>query len=91
MLLASVGILATLAGAAALYRASPHHQLPGLPGPARAWLWAGGALMALGLACLLGWAGPATAVFMALTGAMLVWSFLPPCAAWLAHRGENRR
>lgn len=89
MLLVWTGLFATLAGTIALYGAAPHQKLlPRRPRPAP-WLWSGIAGCGLGLALLLGWAGPATAIFMWLTTAMTSWSLVPLLCAWLRHCKEN--
>lgn len=89
MLLAWTGILMTAAGALALYLASPHQQALTAPRSPRVLGWAGAGGLLLGLVMLLNWAGPATAVFIMLTAAMLVWSTVPLVAAWVRHRGEK--
>lgn len=89
MLLAWTGILMTAAGALALYLASPHQQALTDPRPPRVLGWAGAGGLLLGLVMLLDWAGSATAVFITLTAAMLVWSTVPLAVAWVRQRGEK--
>ncbi len=86
MLLAWLGLIATFLGATALYAATPHQKLLAAQTRPRAWAWAGTLAWIAGLVLLLNWAGPATAVFMALTSAMLCWSTLPLLFAWARHR-----
>ncbi len=79
---AATGIAIIVAGALALYAASPQQRLTDRALPRRALAWGGFAALALGLAALLQWAGPATAVFILFTLAPLVWTVVPPVAAW---------
>lgn len=66
-----------------LYAASPNQQLTRARRRGAGLACLGVAVFALGLVLLLQWAGPATAVFIALTLAMLVWSILPVGIAWV--------
>jgi hypothetical protein len=87
----SLGWLATVAGALALYVAAPNQAL--LAGQVlhrRGWRVAGVLLLAVALAMLLTALGSATAVFTWATGAMLVWSVVPIVARWWRFRGEAR-
>lgn len=49
---------------------------------------AGTACGAVALVLLLGYSGPATAVYILLTGLMLLWTVVPLTIAYLRHRGE---
>ncbi|MCC2977951.1 hypothetical protein LK533_14870 [Sphingomonas sp. PL-96] len=80
MILAWTGAVLVMAGALACYAAAPHQKLLARPGRSRAPV--GALLLVLGTALLLQWAGPATALFIACTLAMLVWSVVPLAAAW---------
>lgn len=90
MLFAAIGIVLTLGGATALYAAAPHQKLLAATLPPRRCAMVGALLMAAGLGALLTWAGPATAIFISLTMAMLAFSFVPVAVAWLRHRKEQR-
>lgn len=81
-MVSTIGIILVAAGALAIYLAHPNQVLASrtLPRTAK---WSGGVALLLGLAILLSWAGPATAVFIAITDAMLVWTLVPLAAAWL--------
>jgi hypothetical protein len=80
--LVAAGDAATLLGAMLVYLASPNQPLLGnarwrvLSG------WLGAALLTAGLLLLLAGMRPASAVFTAVTLAMLVWSLAPLAAAW---------
>lgn len=76
------GALAVSIGALLLYLASPNQRLRTREKGRRSTAWAGLVLVLAGIAALLIWAGPATAIFIALTFAMLVWTFVPVAAAW---------
>lgn len=89
MLLAWTGVLMTAAGALAFYLATPHQQITAEPRAPQVWGWAGAGGLVIGLVLLLNWAGPATAVFIVLTVAILVWSTVPLVAAWIRYRGEK--
>jgi uncharacterized membrane protein len=91
MIAAWIGAALVLAGAAALYLASPNQRLVFSPLPRRRIGWSGAVAIGAGLALLLQWAGPATAVFTAATLAMLVWSVVPPIAAWARRPKEDNR
>ena len=84
-----LGAIAVLAGGGLVYLTSANcqllrrHRMPGLL------MWFGLATIALGQALLLTWAGPATAVFIAVTLLMLVWTCLPLAAAWAAVRRDR--
>ena len=79
---AVIGIVAVMAAALALYAASPQQRLTSRAMPRRVLGWGGIAGLLIGLAALLQWAGPATAFFIVLTLAPLVWTVAPPLAAW---------
>ena len=86
--LVALAMAAIVLGALALYGASPN-QLVFAGRRARGWLgWPGGALVVLGTGLLLRWSGPAAAVFTAATLVMLVWTLVPPLAAW--RRGDRK-
>lgn len=78
------GVL-VLAGALALYAAAPNQLLLKRRAGKLAG-YAGLAVLLAGLAVLLSWAGPGTAVFIFLTLAMLAWTVVPLAAAWLRSR-----
>ena len=83
-MLAFAGGLAALAGASLLYLASPNQRATQRKLPRRRLAWTGAAAELLALICFLNVAGPATAVFIWMTAAMLVWSIIPLLAAWRA-------
>ncbi|WP_404478980.1 hypothetical protein [Novosphingobium sp. BL-52-GroH] len=85
------GALLVMAGALMVFLSSPNQSLTGAAFPRRACGFGGGAAMLAGQGVLLGWAGPATAVFIALTAASLVWSVVPLIVLWLRMRQEARR
>ncbi|TDW64630.1 hypothetical protein EDF57_104429 [Novosphingobium sp. PhB55] len=76
--------------AVALYLAAPHQAWGALPLSPRAMGWSGTAMLALGLALLLSWAGIATAFFIAFTLLMTTWSIVPIAVAWWRRSGEDR-
>lgn len=79
---AAIGMVASVAGAIALYLASPNQQLfPHLTAP-RTMGRSGMALLALGLCALMAWAGPATSVYIEIALLMATFSLLPPLVAW---------
>ncbi|WP_232495543.1 hypothetical protein [Novosphingobium kaempferiae] len=86
-----VGALLVMAGSLGVYLSSPNQSLSQAAFSRRAAGWGGGVVMLAGQAVLLGWAGPATAVFIALTAASLVWSIVPLLALWLRMRAEAGR
>ena len=88
---AAIGIAMVTAGALALYAASPQQRLTAGPLRRRAFGWGGAVALGLGLVSLLQWAGPATAVFIALTVAPLVWTVAPPVAAWWRRPGGDAK
>lgn len=81
MLAAIGGATLVLAGAVCCYLGSPNQKWRKTR--VRRLDWVGGAAIVLGLALLLFWAGPATAVFIAMTLAMLIWTMAPVAAAWV--------
>ncbi|MFT4056471.1 MAG: hypothetical protein QM681_18360 [Novosphingobium sp.] len=84
------GAMAVLA-AIALYLAAPHQRWGALPVAPAALGWGGAAMLVVGLVLLLGWAGPATALFIAATLLMTTWSIVPVAIAWARHeRGGDR-
>lgn len=77
-------------GAFLLYAGSPNQRLSARGRrPLLLALGAAGLLMALPL--LLGWFGPATAVFVWMTVAMLVWSIVPLGVAWWRRPRKDAR
>ncbi len=88
--LAIVATLLLIAGCLGLYAATKHQALlakPASPGVA----WASGALLLTALLIFVCVAGPATAVFIWMTGAMFVWSLTPVAARWIRWKsGEGR-
>ncbi len=91
MISGAVGMIVTIAAALALYAASPQQRLTARALPRHLLGWGGLAALLLGLVALLQWAGPATAVFIVLTLAPLVWTVVPPLAAWLRRpKGDTK-
>lgn len=83
------GMLIVLSGVA-LYLATPHQAWGALPLSPRAMGRSGAAMLAVGLALLLNWAGIATAFFIAFTLLMTTWSIVPITIAWRRHgRGDR--
>jgi hypothetical protein len=80
-----LALLLATAGAGMIYAGARHQLLVAAPRPVLR--WAGGAALLLALVVMIGWFGPATAVFAWATLAMLVWSVLPLAAAW--RRGDR--
>jgi hypothetical protein len=89
-LIASLGGAAALAGAVLLYLASPNQRAATWRGARPRLALAGAAAELAALACFLLVAGPATAVFIWLTAAMLFWSVGPLLTAWRRAREERR-
>lgn len=89
----ATAIMATillLAGALTLYATTKHQALLASAAPRRVGR-IGGLLVASALVGFLNIAGPATAVFIWITGLMLVWSLVPILAKWLRWRAEEGR
>lgn len=86
-----IGAVLVMAGAFLLYLASPNQPVTGTALPRGACGWGGAAGLSAGQVALLSWAGPATAVFIALTFACLVWSIVPLVFMWLRARIESGR
>ena len=85
------GMAIVIAGSLALYLASPQQLLVKRTLPAPILGWTGLVLVFAGLGLLLQWAGPATAVFVAFTLAMLIWTVVPLLPAWLRKpKGESK-
>ena len=84
------GVL-SLVGALLLYGGATRQQLTRRALRRGAFRRAGIAAMIGGLALLLRYAGPATAVFIAVTLAMLVWSVVPIVAVWWHRPREAAR
>ncbi len=91
MTLGIIGMGIVTGASLALYLASPHQLIMKRPLPAPVLGWGGLAGLVLGLVLLLQWAGPATAVFIALTLAMLVLTVVPLAAAWLRRPKRHAR
>ena len=75
MIGAILGGLCAAVAAVLLYLAAPHQKWGALP-------------------CrpgLLGWAGPATAIFILLTILMTIWSVVPVAIAWRRGAPEGKR
>lgn len=89
MMAVVAGALIVLSGVA-LYLAAPHQAWGALPVLPRSIGWSGVAILAVGLALLLGWAGIATALFIAATLLMTTWSIVPIAVAWWRHGREDR-
>ncbi|PNU02705.1 hypothetical protein [Novosphingobium guangzhouense] len=86
-----IGALLVMAGSFLVYLASPNCSPTVSVAARRASGWGGVATMLAGQFMLLCWAGPATAIFIALTFASLVWSVVPLLALWLRMRREAGR
>ncbi|EMD83302.1 hypothetical protein [Pacificimonas flava] len=78
-----------LAACVLIYAAAPHQELAGGEMPRKSLGLLGAVLMGAGLLVLLTWAGKATAVFIGLTVAMLIWSLLPLALAWKRARRDG--
>lgn len=90
MILALLASTLLLAGALLAYAATKHQALFANRAPPRVGLL-GGALVLIALVAFECVAGPATAVFIWLTGLMLVWSLAPMLARWIRWKTEARR
>lgn len=88
--LAILGMVLTIVGATLLYAGAPHQQLTSA-GRQPALIVAGALATLLGLPPLLTFFGPAAAVFVWLTLAMLVWSVVPIAVAWRRGPREKAR
>lgn len=75
-------LLLTLAGSTLLYAGARNQRLIAAGEARPALRWSGAAMLLCSLSLMLGWFGPATAVFVWMTLAMLVWTLLPLAAAW---------
>lgn len=84
------GLLVSLS-ALLLYLAAPHQKWGALPCRPRIMGWAGIATFVAGTGLLLGWAGPATAIFIVLTLVMTIWSVVPLAIAWWRGAPEGKR
>jgi hypothetical protein len=89
MMAVIAGALIVVSGVA-LYLAAPHQAWGALPLSPRAMGRCGAAILAVGFALLLNWAGVATAFFIAVTLLMTTWSIVPIAVAWLRHGREER-
>lgn len=90
-MLTAAGVLLSAVGASALYLASPNQRATARALPRTLLMLAGYALLIAGLIALLQWSGPATAVFIWVTVATLVWTLVPPIAAWLRQPKDDAR
>lgn len=88
---AILGGLLVCVAAMLLYLAAPHQQMGRLPCPPRLAGWGGLALLIAGTGLLLRWAGVATAIFIALTLVMTIWSVVPVTIAWRRGAPEGKR
>ena len=89
MIAVVAGALIVVSGVA-LYLAAPHQAWGALSFSPRSMGRCGAAMLAVGLALLLNWAGVATAIFIAFTLLMTTWSIVPIAVAWWRHRREDR-
>lgn len=89
MMAVIAGALIVVSGVA-LYLAAPHQAWGALPLSPRAMGRGGAAMLAVGFALLLNWAGIATAFFIAFTLLMTTWSIVPIVVAWWRHGREDR-
>jgi glucose dehydrogenase len=89
-MLVAAGDAATLMGAMLVYLASRNQPLMGNAKRRKLAGWLGAALLAAGLLLLLAGMRPASAVFTAVTLAMLVWSLAPLAAAWWCRPREEQ-
>lgn len=78
-----------LLGSALLYLASPNQRLGSLPLAPRLAGWGGAAFLIVGASLILGWAGAATTIFIAMTLVMTAWSILPLAVAWARRDRET--
>ncbi|GEM_PF-1734992 len=90
MILALLAVALLIAGALLLYASTRHQALLAKPASRRAGLMGGGLVLGA-LVTFEGVAGPATAVFIWLTGLMLLWSLIPILAKWIRWKVEARR
>lgn len=74
-----------------LYLAAPNQQWGKLPFAPAVAVWLAVAFLLAGVALLLGWAGPATAIFIAMTAMMTVWSVVPLAIAWWRGAPEEKK
>ena len=84
------GVLVVLS-ALLLHLAAPHQQWGALRVRPALCGWSGAGALVIGTALLMGWAGPATAIFIALTLLMTVWSIVPVAIAWWRFRRRGAR
>ena len=91
MIGAILGCLCAAVAAVLLYLAAPHQKWGALPCRPGLLGWAGALSLALGTMLLLGWAGPATAIFILLTILMTIWSVVPVAIAWRRGAPEGKR
>jgi hypothetical protein len=80
-----LAIALALGGAFACYAGGHHQRLTNSGSGRPSWRVGGAAMLAVALVLMVGWFGPATAVFAWMTFAMLIWSIAPLVAAWLRH------
>lgn len=89
--MAVIGALLTMIGAFLLYGGADNQRLSARGGRRPAFRIAGGAAFVLALPFLFGGLGPATAIFMWLILAMLIWSIVPLALAWWRRPKETRQ
>lgn len=87
----AASIALALAGAFLAYAGAPNQRLTVAGGARPALAWGGIAMLGLSLALMLRRFGPATAVFVWMTAAMLVWSAVPLAVAWWRRPRGNAR
>lgn len=88
MIFAVLGAMACGLGALLLYAAAPNQKLLRRPSPGRPLAFGGLATLVLGVALLQLWAGPATAVFIALIVVMAISTLVPlALGVWRAGNG----
>lgn len=75
-------------GAFSLYLASPNQRLLSRALPKRLMAFMGMGFLLISLILLWTYSGPATSVFILLTGAMLVWTVFPAAIAYVRHRSS---
>lgn len=88
--LAILGVLAGGVGALGFYLASANQKLLARSWSLRTGLSAGAVGTIVSLAAFLRITGPATAVYLLLTLAMLVWSLVPLLLGWWRYRRERQ-
>lgn len=88
-MIAWTGGAVIIAAALMLYATSPNQKL--LRSTARhPVVWCGAGLLTAGLLLVGQWAGTATAMFITMILAMLIWSIVPLATAWWRNRQGGR-